>query len=194
MGQPKGLVIVEGRAWIERQIASFGACGGRRVIVVLGRARDEYAAALSWIDEASKGGATLGDVRVTVALNEDPDRGPFSSLQVGVRALKGDGASLSAAFVLPVDVPAPDESVWRALAAGAEGADASVAVFEGRGGHPVLCSAALLDDILATSLDAADARLDAKLRGRKSVRRVDVADARVLANLNRPTDWIAKLM
>ena len=193
MGQPKGLVIVEGRAWIDRQIASFGACGGRRVIVVLGRARDEYAAALAWIDDASASGAMLGDVSVTVVVNDDPDRGPFSSLQVGVRALKGV-ASLSAAFVLPIDVPAPDESVWRALAAGADGADASVPVFEGRGGHPVLCSAALLDDILATSLDAPDARLDAKLRGRKSVRRVDVSDARVLANLNRPTDWNVKLM
>ncbi len=194
MGQPKGLVIVEGRAWIDRQIASFGAYGGRRVIVVLGRARDEYAAALAWIDDASASGAMLGDVSVTVAVNDDPDRGPFSSLQVGVHALKGDDASLGAAYVLPIDVPAPDESVWRALAAGADGADASVPVFDGRGGHPVLCSAALLDDILATSLDAPDARLDAKLRGRKSVRRVDVADARVLANFNRPTDWNAKLM
>ncbi len=189
MGQPKGLVVVDGRAWIERQLASFDACGGRRAIVVLGRARDEYAAALPWVDVAMSSVAIVGLVRVSVVVNDDPDRGPFSSLQIGARAALNESPPPSAAFVLPVDVPAPDASVWRALALGVDSADAAVPVFEGRGGHPVLCSATLLRDVLATPLDAPDARLDVLLRARTAVRRIDVSDARILANFNLPSDW-----
>jgi CTP:molybdopterin cytidylyltransferase MocA len=192
LGRPKGLVVVDGRAWLERQLAAFAACGGRRAVVVLGHARDEYAATLPWIASALTDEARVESVSVSALTNDDPDRGPFSSLQIGVAALLRSDPSLTAAFVLPIDVPPPDARVWRALAERIDGdVDAVVPVFDGRGGHPVLCAAALLRDVVATPCDAADARLDAKLRACARVDRVDVDDARVAMNLNAPEDWAA---
>lgn len=179
-GQSKGLVVVGGRAWIEAQLESLAACGVRDAVVVLGHDCDVYARALAWVAAAR---ADVCGVRVTVARNHDPDRGPFSSLQVGLRALD----ATRGAFVLPVDVPAAGSGVWSALAVAS--GSAAVPVHEGRGGHPVLCGAGVVADVLATPCDAPDARLDAKLRARGDVVRVEVDDPRVTMNLNTPEDW-----
>ncbi|HEY6461043.1 MAG TPA: NTP transferase domain-containing protein [Polyangiaceae bacterium] len=189
LGEPKGLVLVEGTPWILRQL---DAIGGRRVVVVLGHDRDRY---LASVPELA--------ARAHVVTNPDPERGPFSSLQVGLAASE-PGVST---FVLPVDVPAAGESVWTALeaalAAGAAvpgrteapleapSADISAAIpeHEGRGGHPVLLGAGLAAEILGLP---ASSRLDEVLRrprARARVVRVPVSDPRVRLNLNTAEDW-----
>src|SRR5579883_3265337 len=100
MPVPKGLVEVRGRPWLEHQLDALRDAGVLRVVVVLGFAREAYERALPHMRE-----------RAAVAINEAPERGPFSSLQCGISELAGD-----AAYVLPVDVPCAGASVWRALA------------------------------------------------------------------------------
>jgi molybdenum cofactor cytidylyltransferase len=171
MGEPKGLVQVQGRPWLELQLDAIERAGGRAVLV-LGADRERYRQALPDLPE-----------RVRLAFNDDPDRGPFSSLQLGL-ALLGAGAP---AFVLPVDVPAAGAAVWQALReALTTGVDAAVPVLEDRGGHPVLLAAstvAHLRDRPATS------RLDAELAALPRVARIPVKDLLVRLNLNAPQDW-----
>jgi len=181
MGEPKGLVTVRGRPWIDHQLDAARSAGVRRVVVVLGRDRGPYLQAVPSLAQ-----------RALVAVNPDPDRGPFSSLQCGLRALGADGPR--AAFVLPVDVPAASPEVWRALAAALAAAlpvdssiDAAVPVHGGHGGHPVLLSSAFAARLLAL---APDDRLDHALRRPGvAIARVPVVDPRVRMNLNRPEDW-----
>lgn len=165
-GAPKGLVPWRGRAWIEHQLQALPG----RAIVVLGLDRDRYLAEVPSLAS-----------RAEIVVNPDPDRGPFSSLQLGLAAARG------AVFVLPVDVPAPSSAVWTALA-DALHADAAVPVLGDRGGHPVLLAepfAARLRTLLPP-----DARLDEQLKhGRANVTRVPVGDPRVGMNLNTPRDW-----
>ncbi|HZU83780.1 MAG TPA: nucleotidyltransferase family protein [Polyangiaceae bacterium] len=171
LGTPKGLVRVEGRPWIAHQLDAADRAG-LRVIAVLGFDHSRYAAELPELAS-----------RAVVVVNPLPERGPFSSLQCGL-ALVGAGR----AFVLPIDVPAPDAPVWRALrGALTEGFDAAVPVHDGHGGHPVLLSARMVERLLR--LESAS-RLDVELRA-SAVARVAVADARVLMNLNSPEEWIA---
>jgi molybdenum cofactor cytidylyltransferase len=165
MGEPKGLVVFEGRPWIETQL---DALAGRRVVVVLGQDRARYLEALP----------ALGPL---VVANPDPDRGPFSSLQVGL-GLVAPGP----AFVLPVDVPAPSPSVWASLEdALRPDADAVLPVFDGRGGHPVLLAASFIPLLLSRDPSS---RLDRELAAARAVR-VPVDDPRVRLNLNAPEDW-----
>ena len=179
-GEPKGLIAVGGRPWIERQLEAFAACGGARAIVVLGHDRDAYAA-LAWIDFARP--FAYAGLGVEIAINAAPERGPFSSLVEGARRVAG------AAFVLPVDVPCPRAGVWTALAGAlASGAAAAIPVHAGRGGHPVLLGAPLVASCLAIDPSSADARLDAVLRAAGAAR-VDVDDASIATNLNTPADW-----
>jgi molybdenum cofactor cytidylyltransferase len=179
MGQPKGLQVFAGRPWIEVQLAALGA---RRVVVVLGHDHPRYREAVPALDGGSAPAG--GDARVEVVVNHDPDRGPFSSLQVGLAAVAG-----APAFVLPVDVPAASARVWEALeAALSPDSDAAVPLFEGRGGHPVLLAARFIAVLRARPADDPALRLDRELAAAR-LTRVPVLDPRVRMNLNAPGDW-----
>ena len=175
MGEPKGLVVVKGRRWVEHQIEAIGRTGDRRVLLVLGHDQPAYEQALPQLDRLAE-----------VVLNPDPDRGPFSSLQCGLAQV----APGTAVFVLPIDVPAPSPDVWTALlGALTAGGEAAVPVHEGGGGHPVLLAAPLVLRLLSRPPES---RLDAELvelSTAKGVVRVPVSDPRIRLNLNAPEDW-----
>jgi molybdenum cofactor cytidylyltransferase len=169
MGEPKGLVRVDGRFWIDRQLDAMAA---RRVVLVLGEDREHYEQAIPDLAR-----------RLAIVVNPSPERGPFSSLQAGLAAATPG----EPVFVLPVDVPAPSPEVWAALEAALRaGAEAAVPVHEGRGGHPVLLSAAFGGRLRSLPPSS---RLDQELRSEPSVARVPVADPRVRLNLNAPENW-----
>jgi CTP:molybdopterin cytidylyltransferase MocA len=188
MGEPKGLVQVAGRPWIEHQLRSLA---DRRAIVVLGDDRERYLAAIPSLAQ-----------RVVVAVNPDPGRGPFSSLQVGLACVSPE----TPAFVLPIDVPAAFPRVWSRLEE-ALGEDWAAAVptcgDDDRGGHPVLLSSRFLATLLGRpATGRLDHELAARARGEardpgsaraQGVLRVPVDDPRVRLNLNAPEDW-AKLV
>lgn len=171
VGEPKGLLIVEGRRWLDLQLDGVEAAGVARVAVVLGRDGDLYRAALP----------TLGE-RALVVDNPEPDRGPFSSLQCALGALATREGPI---FVLPVDVPAAAPGAWGALERALTTApEADAAVPEG-GGHPVLLAPGLVPRLRAAP---ATSRLDHEL-ARSRVVRVPTADPRVRLNLNHLEDW-----
>jgi molybdenum cofactor cytidylyltransferase len=189
MGEPKGLVVIEGRRWIDRQLDAVAAAGVvDRVVVVLGHDRSRY-------DLEAPGLRA----RAAVVENPNPDLGPFSSLQCGLAALDAPahgGGGLDAVFVLPVDVPAPGPEVWRALAGAVTeteapgSAQAAVPVHDGRGGHPVFLARAFARRLLAAPPES---RLDLELAhafAAGHAARVPVADPRVRLNLNAPGDWV----
>jgi molybdopterin-guanine dinucleotide biosynthesis protein A len=97
MGEPKGLWAIGGKPWLEHQLDAIDALGAGAVLV-LGFDRQRYLEALPELED-----------RASVVVNRAPERGPFSSLQCGLRV------SGSPAFVLPVDVPVPVPAVWQAL-------------------------------------------------------------------------------
>jgi molybdenum cofactor cytidylyltransferase len=173
MGEPKGLVVVDGRPWIAHQL---DALADRRVILVLGHDRERYFEAVLGLGRS-----------VDLVTNPDPGRGPFSSLQVGLSVVDAGEST----FVLPVDVPVPSPPVWSALEAALDAAEAAVPVQDGRGGHPVLLGPAFVATLLSRS-DPAGSRLDDELRRLADaglVARVPVDDPRVRLNLNAPGDW-----
>ncbi len=175
MGEPKGLVDFGGRPWMVSQLDALDRAGVRAVLV-LGADRERYLQALPGLSR-----------RAHLAFNDDPDRGPFSSLLCGLAALANTPGQ--PCFVLPVDVPAASPAVWGALAAALvanPGADAAVPELDGRGGHPVLLSPSTVARLLARP---ATSRLDVELAALPGVLRVPVKDAAVRLNLNAPQDW-----
>ena len=172
-GAPKALMPISGEPWLSKQVKAFRAAGGDQVVVVLGFAAAEIRAALPRFAPA-----------VTFVVNEAPERGQFSSLQVGLAALRS-----SAVFCLPIDVPAPLSPVWQVLANALKGGvKAVMPTHQGRGGHPVLLSAALAAELNALSPLA---RLDEALQALEPTQllRVEVEDSRVTMNLNSPEAW-----
>lgn len=164
MGTPKGLLDYHGRPWIVAQLAALPPA---RVVVVLGHDAAAYR-------------EVLEGAEVTIAVNPAPERGAFSSLQVGLEA-----AGKGAAFVLPLDVPAPNASVWERLEATASSA---LPVWEQKGGHPVRVSEELARRLCRLDPSDPAARLDTQLRMDGALR-VPVEDVRVTMNLNTPEAW-----
>lgn len=170
-GGPKGLIEYNGRPWLEIQLREYRDRGGDRVVVVLGHAYEDYLKLVPSLSSAD------------VVINPDPDRGQFSSLQLGL------AEAIDAAYVLPIDVPVPDEDVWRRLAAELrDPALVCVPTWQDRGGHPVLMSRPFIAKVLSASpLD----RLDQHIRqlDADQVKRIAVDDMRVCMNMNTLDQW-----
>lgn len=87
----------------------------------------------------------------SLVLNPEPERGQFSSLQIGVRAALDRGSN--AAMITPVDCPplsaASLQALHTAFARAIERGQWAVApVREGKRGHPLLASRPLIEAIL----------------------------------------------
>ena len=88
----------------------------------------------------------------SMALNPDPDRGQFSSIQVGLRAVLDCGCD--AAMLTPVDCPPMSAATLALLresflSALARGMWAVAPENDGRRGHPLLASRQLIEAYLA---------------------------------------------
>ncbi|MGA8727675.1 MAG: DVU_1551 family NTP transferase [Terracidiphilus sp.] len=131
MGSFKPLLRVGGRTALERSIDLFRAAGVEEVIAVLGHRAEELRST------AERCGARC-------ALNQRFERGMYSSIVVGSRALP---RWAKAAFVLPADIPLVRPSTVRKLAQEWARWQDGIAypVFDGRRGHPPLIARKILD-------------------------------------------------
>lgn len=128
MGRPKANLTIGEETFLGRLARIYGASCDP-VIVVLGH---------------DPGGAILErhlSLPVTFVRNPDPDRGMFSSLQVGLAETRGD-----AALFQPVDFPMVSAETVDRLAR-MEGVALAIPVFEGKRGHPVRLGAALMEEM-----------------------------------------------
>jgi len=171
MGQPKALQDYHGQPWLRAQIEAIRAQTQGPIRVVLGPQGERESQLLEGVEG------------VQTVLNPAPQRGPFSSLQVGLEGLPGP------VFVGPLDCPVAP--VLRILFPSMDPDDeAVVPTHQGRGGHPVLIGPTLVGRLLELEAGAPEARLDLALK-RSRTRRVEVEDARILLNLNTSEAWQA---
>jgi molybdenum cofactor cytidylyltransferase len=89
----------------------------------------------------------LADPHVLVAVNPDPSRGMFSSIQVGIGA--GDGDPV---LILPRDMPfVSSGTVVAVLAAYARAGGLVIPRYAGQHGHPIALPGRLRSEILAAA-------------------------------------------
>lgn len=171
MGHSKALLDYRGQPWLLAQIEAIRAQTRGLIRVVLGPQGQRESQLLARLEG------------VQSVLNPTPERGPFSSLQVGLKGLSGP------VFVGPLDCPVAD--VLRALIEGLNPIpEAVVPTHQGRGGHPVLLGSPLVVRLLEMEAGAPEARLDLALK-RARTQRIEVSDDRILLNLNTPEAWEA---
>jgi len=170
MGIPKARMMIAGEPLARQQATLLLAAGCSRVIIVLGFDGDHIAAVLDPLPDG-----------VDVVINRQWSRGQFSSLQAGLACVPTDTNQV---LILPVDViGVAIETIQHLMQNGCRECDAVVPAAGGQSGHPVVISRGLCHDLLAQN--PTDSRLDRYLK-EKDVRRIDVSDVAVLANVNRP--------
>lgn len=157
---------LNGTKLIERTIASLRDAGVDDLVLVVGPDTGPL--------------VTSRDVRV--AVNPDPSRGMFSSLQVGLEDVIAD-----AILVLPGDMPFVLPSTIRSLVQVYEARGGIVSPrFNGKRGHPIVLPPLLQQSILAAD---ASTTLHHVLKAHPELRiDLDLDDRGVLRDVDRPED------
>ena len=150
------------------------------VIVVAGKNRESLAPVVY------ANGASL-------AINHDPDRGQFSSLQVGLQEVLNRGRD--AAMITLVDRPPVSRATVQILRDAFESSSpniwAVVPELSGKHGHPLLVGRELIEVFLQAPPNTT-AR-DVEHRYQDRIQYVAVSDPFVALNINTPEDYAALL-
>jgi CTP:molybdopterin cytidylyltransferase MocA len=173
-GGGKLAALVDGVPMLDRTVGALLAGSIDEVIVVI-------APTSSWTSRVS----SLAGARVRTAINPDPDRGMFSSIQIGVRA-----AAESPIVLLPADMPFVQPATVAAVReAGLRTGDIVSPRFETRRGHPIFLPCDLRALILAAPDDST---LSDVLRGHAARRvHIDVTDRGVLRDVDVVEDLVS---
>ncbi len=178
-GIPKGLLDYNGTPFLSHQLLLLLDIGFKNLIVVLGKDAEQYKAEIRQLNH------------LTVCINTQPERGPFSSIQCGLQEI--DAGEQNGPFILPADVPCPEKEVWVKLIEGLNSSETLVTIpeFNERRGHPVLISAEFKNYLLECE---SDSRLDFEINKQKELQKakiISVNDKKITLNINTLEDWEA---
>jgi CTP:molybdopterin cytidylyltransferase MocA len=166
MGGPKVLMSVDGLPWWRVQRGRLDAIGLEQVWLVSPETRS--------VLEAEADGPTQ-------LVDADSSEPMFETVMRGLGAI--EAKPCDGVFVLPIDVPAAEPSVWRALA---ETRQVAVPVCDRKCGHPLYLPWAWIQTHLLDEHPPPGARLDRLIRPMRM--EVSVVDPAVTINLNTESD------
>jgi len=173
MGSDKALLEYEGCPFLERLISIF-LRHVSPVIVVLGH----HAAAIQM--------AIPRRPNLDFAINSNYRAGQLSSFQAGIRALP---ANYDAALLTLVDHPSVRDATIAAMIERFTCSKSPLVIprFQGRRGHPVLLSRAILDEILSLPQTASAKQV---IHGHmEAALQLDMDDPGVLRDVDTPADY-----
>ena len=183
MGQLKALLPWQGTTLLSHQIAALAAAGVGRIMVVLGHRAAELREVLQRERAIQPG--------VAWAVNPDYLQGKTTSIKAGLRALSPHNPQTI--LLLNVDQPRRSETLDYLLRQHqAAAAPITLPVYQGKGGHPVLLDAALMDELLDLTEETQGLRAVMQ-RHRDCINRVEMAAPEVLWDLNTPEQYRAAL-
>lgn len=136
MGEFKPLLEIDGTSLIEHALALFRNTGVEEIVTVIGYRSETL---IPIIERAA----------ARYVVNENYQKGMFSSIQKGVAELKD---KCDVFFLLPVDIPCVRTATVRQLLAQYyENSSALVCYpqFDARRGHPPLIAASLIDHVIS---------------------------------------------
>jgi molybdenum cofactor cytidylyltransferase len=130
---------------------------------------------------------------VSIVANPDPDRGQFSSLQVGLHEVLNHGRD--AAMITLVDRPPVSRATIQLLREAFEASPsdiwAVVPQFSGKHGHPYLVGRELIELFLQAAPTASAREIEHSHQHR--IRYVAVDEPSVILNINTPDDYAGLL-
>jgi molybdenum cofactor cytidylyltransferase len=173
MGSPKALLRLGESTFLETVCSSLWGAGADEVIVVLGAVADMIK-------------DTIALRRERIVVNENFQMGQLSSLQCGVRVTAPQS---EAALVTLVDHPLVKQSTYRLLIEEWERVKGRIilAVYEGRGGHPVVFPRQVYKELLEAPCDIGARYVVRKDPGR--VRRLECGDPGIMVDIDSPGDY-----
>ena len=175
MGQLKALLPWRGRPLLEHQVSALRDGGADRVVVVLGH----RAADLQPLLDGREG--------VDWVLNPDYLQGKTTSIRTGLAAL--DGEATSEILLLNADQPRSPADIAHILEVHRSNRyTITVPTCGGRGGHPIVLSGALLDELREIDEDSQGIKAVVRRRPHE-VNRTPLENPEILLDLNTPEQY-----
>ena len=170
MGRPKPLLPWRGTTLVEHQISALFGGGVSEVVVVVGHEADAVAAQV------------LG-TGARYVVNPDYLQGKTTSIKAGLRAIS---PSADAILLLAVDQPRTDAIISAVVRAHASGDHLITSPrYNGHGGHPLIFSASLRDELACISEKKQGIR-EVFQAHRDSVQEYALNDPQIRLDLNTP--------
>ena len=179
MGRLKALLPWHGQTLLEHQVSCLLNGGAERVVVVLGHRADELRPLLE------------GKEGVDWTLNHDYRQGKTTSIKAGLSALAPN--AVEDILLLNVDQPRTAADVACILSAHrARGYPVTVPEYRGKGGHPIVLSAALLPELREIGEESQGIKAVVRRRP-ESVNRVPLENPEIVLDLNTPEQYRAAI-
>ena len=173
MGRPKPLLTWRGLTLVEYQIGSLTAAGASEVIVVLGQRHEEVAL---YVEGSG----------VRYVVNRGYRDGRSTSIRAGIAQTAPEAEAI---VLLGVDQPRPPEIVAETIASHLDsGALITSPRRNGRGGHPIVFSPTLRDELNAITEEGQGIRQVFQAH-RDEVNEIEIDDPVIHLDLNTLEDY-----
>lgn len=179
MGQLKALLPWQGTTLLGHQVNALKDAGASRVVVVLGHQAERLQPLLAGRDG------------VEWVVNPDYLQGKTTSIKSGLSAVTSRPPETL--LILNVDQPRSADTI-RHLLRQHHDSDSLITIptFGGKGGHPIILSPTLLEELMDISEDTQGVRA-VVTRHKERTRRLEVDSPEVLWDLNTPEQYQAAL-
>ena len=189
MGETKALLPWNGKTLLEHQVTALSLAGATRIVVVLGHQAERLAGLL-------KGQASAEWVH-----NPDYRQGKTTSIKAGLGAIRRARENPpappeeEAILFLNVDQPRSPDIIRRIMELHWRGGDLrdrpcmiTIPLHRDKGGHPVIVSTALMDELWDISEDTQGLKAVVH-KHEENVQRVELDSPEILIDLNTPEDY-----
>jgi len=173
IGFPKlSLRYNENKIFIEQIVNEYESFGCKEIIIVVNETGNNF---------LTENKIQFSD-NVKIVINEHPDWHRFYSLKTGAKSM----SEVLPVFVHNVDNPFVNHKVLNELLVYIDKADYLSPEFKGKGGHPILLSKKIVEDVIATKEDQIHFK---EFLNQYPKKKVQVDDEKVLVNINTKDDY-----
>jgi molybdenum cofactor cytidylyltransferase len=139
MGKPKWLLeLINGMTFLENLLIQFSSFGCRELAIVMNEKGIELLHQTNFKEKYP----------LKISLNKYPEKERFYSIQCGLKQIESDYV-----FIQNADHPFADLDLLKLLYKYRNEADYVKPVFENRGGHPILISRKVVDEIISLNIE-----------------------------------------
>jgi CTP:molybdopterin cytidylyltransferase MocA len=184
MGSPKGLLDYHGKPWVLEQISRYEV-NNPEIIIVLGYDSDKYFQEIPWFLKAVDKFYLYHGFNVKIVINNEPQKGTFSSLQIALNGIDSSDKTL----ILPIDVPLFNrENLVNMLKVNNK---IVIPSFQQKNGHPVMLQPEFWNTLLYIDTNSENTRLDVLIKqsDKQDITYFSVSDKAIYQNFNTINDW-----
>lgn len=178
MSSPKPFLNYDGRTFLEKIVDEFNVCGIEETIVVLNH---------ELLEQADEKYFAQVSEKCTIIKNTNPEWGRYHSLKLGIEKIIG----ADFCFIHNVDNPFISATLIKKIYSHRNKNGYTLPVYKDRGGHPVLISEKIINEIhesILSSITLKDVLIN---YNRKELK---VKDDSILTNINTPDEYYHEMI